>query len=176
MYRMLHAMKGISLPRLAAAAGLLGGGAAAGGWPAAEATCSSTINCTPLRSSSVVLAGDVGGTNSRLMLYEIVDGDTPKQGCKAPGRLLFERVYPNYKYNSMCDVVLKFVSDQKEDAASRGEGPAAVPKVACLAVAGVVTENSCRLTNIDWVINGGEIARAVGMEHVEIINDFVAQG
>eukprot|EP01043_Picozoa_sp_COSAG02_P031255 COSAG02_NODE_2031_length_10066_cov_115.646333_3_plen_438_part_00 len=147
---------------------------ASGGYcPAGYGTA---VSCAASRKSSVVLAGDIGGTNSRLMLYEVEDGDSPKQRCKAPGRLLFEKVYPNYKYDSMSEVVLKFVADQKEDAARRGDNPASTPTVACLAVAGVVAENSCRLTNIDWVINGGEIARAVGIEHVEIINDFVAQG
>ena len=147
--------------------------------PVAGAPGSSTTiaSCAPLQApSSVVLAGDIGGTNSRLMLYEVKDGDIPKQGSKAPGRLLFEKIYPNYKYASMSEIILKFIADQKVDAARRGSSPASTPSVACLAVAGVVAENTCRLTNIDWVINGGEIARVAGIEHVEIINDFVAQG
>ena len=51
-----------------------------------------------------------------------------------------------------------------------------VPSAACLAVAGVVFANSARLTNLDWVVTGTEISSKLGIERVEVINDFVAQG
>ena len=51
-----------------------------------------------------------------------------------------------------------------------------VPAAACLAVAGVVFANSARLTNLDWVVTGSEIAGQLGIGRVEVINDFVAQG
>ena len=36
----------------------------------------------------------------------------------------------------------------------------------------------CRLTNIDWVVDGDALAKHLGMEvgNLELINDFVAQG
>jgi len=50
------------------------------------------------------------------------------------------------------------------------------PVTACLAVAGVVTENRCLLTNLDWEINGHEIQQKHRIKNLELINDFVAQG
>jgi glucokinase len=50
------------------------------------------------------------------------------------------------------------------------------PQVACLAVAGVCSLNQCRLTNLDWLIDGKELQQRFSIEYVEVINDFVAQG
>ena len=157
---------GIGAARLTAA------GVAAG----AATWCVQPAVCKQQGSSSVVLAGDIGGTNSRLMLFEVADGDSPKQGSMAPGRLVYQKTYPNHSYASMVEVVQAFTADAAKAAEAKGEPPASTPAVACLAVAGVVSHNSCRLTNLDWRINGGEIADATGITHVEIINDFVAQG
>jgi len=45
-----------------------------------------------------------------------------------------------------------------------------------LAIAGIVTQNQCRYTNLDWVVDGEELGRTFSIPRVEIINDFVAQG
>jgi hypothetical protein len=154
-------------PAVLAAVAAAGSGVAAVAWlwpPQLLASCGS--------ATSVVMAGDIGGTNSRLMLFEVADSDTVVARARAPGRLIFEKVYPNYKYSSMAEVVSQFQSD----AARATTGSRPVVDVACLAVAGVVSHNTCRLTNLDWRVNGGEIASECGVGHVELINDFVAQG
>jgi len=73
----------------------------------------------------------------------------------------------------MIDVLRQFLIDA---AAQMGEESSLRISVVCLAVAGVVTDNVCRLTNIDWTIDGDEIEQTLRVGEVEIINDFVAQG
>merc|ERR1712216_401488 len=109
------------------------------------------------------------------MLYEVPEGEPIKRKQPPPGRLIYENTYPNLHFKSMSDILKVFLKDAQEDASKTGI-EAKGPNVACLAVAGVVTENSCRLTNLDWVINGRELRDAFGITHVEVINDFVAQG
>jgi len=110
------------------------------------------------------------------MLYQVAPDEPIERKKPAPGRLIFEKTYPNYTYTSMTAVVKDFFNDVAADAKSRSVAVPPVPTAACLAVAGVVTENQCRLTNLDWHIRGKELEEAFGITQVEIINDFVAQG
>jgi len=50
------------------------------------------------------------------------------------------------------------------------------PEVACFAVAGVAQQNQCRLTNLDWLIDGPGLSAKFEIPTIEIINDFVGQG
>lgn len=123
-----------------------------------------------------MLAADVGGTNSRLMLYRVEENEPIVKKQRAPGSLVFEKTYRNQRYGSMGAIMSEFLDDVQADAASKALPPVPPPKVACLAVAGVVTENQCRLTNLDWHIQGLQLSERFGIPRVEIINDFVAQG
>jgi len=46
----------------------------------------------------------------------------------------------------------------------------------CLAVAGPVKDNICKMTNLDWVIDGRAISKGYNIADVAVINDFVAIG
>ena len=48
-------------------------------------------------SSTTILCGDIGGTNSRLRLFS-VRADEHIDGAKVPGELLFEKEYANETY------------------------------------------------------------------------------
>ena len=101
------------------------------------------------------------------------------QSCSSScctGTLIFESKYANIEFKSLAEVVEKFIKDA--DAAAKTNGTDIQrPTSACFAVAGVVQANQCRLTNIDWVVDGDEMAKDLGIElgNLEIINDFVAQ-
>jgi len=128
------------------------------------------------RSPSTIgycLAADVGGTNSRFMLYKVNLDDVIHLNQKAPGELLLEIKYSNICFAKFADVVQAFFDDA--NVAQVVEGGIA-PEVACLAVAGVAQQNICRLTNLDWIINGPELGERFGIPVVEVINDFVGQG
>lgn len=50
------------------------------------------------------------------------------------------------------------------------------PTACCLAVAGPVRANSAVITNVNWVLDGAEMAQQLGIPDVLIINDFVGIG
>jgi len=126
-----------------------------------------------LSGTGLALAADVGGTNSRFMLYKIDLSEEIVNGKPAPGTLLYERKYSNINHSSFADVVQTFLKDATADGINGGR---VVPEVACMAVAGVAQQNVCRLTNLDWLIDGPELGDKFDIPCVEVINDFVAQG
>lgn len=124
------------------------------------------------KKERLVLAADCGGTTTRLMLYSVDPSEEVVNRKKAPGTLIFQKKYPNYLFGSLVEILQRFFQDASSDYGA--ELP--TPVVACLAVAGVVTQNQCRFTNLDWVVDGDNLASDLGIQRVEVINDFVAQG
>jgi len=120
--------------------------------------------------SKLVLSADCGGTTTRLMLYEVDWSDPVPKQQKAPGKLIREEKYPNIAFKSLQDIIRTFLFTD----CALPEG--SYPTVAVLAVAGVVLNNACRFTNLDWVVNGSELEVDLKIGRVELINDFVAQG
>ncbi|MEM8639467.1 MAG: glucokinase [Cyanobacteria bacterium P01_G01_bin.54] len=108
---------------------------------------------------TILLAGDIGGTNTRLKLY---------QGTGSQLTPLSEiQTYPSQNYPSLTPVVQEFFS---------GLQPAQTPTRACFAIAGPVQNNTSLLTNIDWQLDGNQLQQDLGLERVQLINDFVAIG
>ena len=128
-------------------------------------TLSSESHTTP---GGVILAADIGGTNSRMMLYYVAEGSEIKRQVAPPGELIYEFTYPNIEFKSMDEIVAKFLREASAHAKSNGKRDPGIPDVACMAVAGVVTENRCRLTNIAWTISGSELEDKVGISRVEV--------
>ena len=113
----------------------------------------------------IVLAGDIGGTNSRLALYEAAPAP-----AAAP---LFERTYPSGSHGSLDDIADAFLataSTALEGRVGKGHGVSS----ACLAIAGPVENNICRATNLPWVVDGRSLAARLGIERVRLLNDFYA--
>ncbi len=73
------------------------------------------------------LCGDVGGTNSRLQLFELLENGTAQQRAK--------RVFPSKSYSHLSVIIKEFLA---EVCLPNGETPLA----ACLAVAGPVKNNT----------------------------------
>ncbi|CAJ1397717.1 unnamed protein product [Effrenium voratum] len=84
-----------------------------------------------------------------------------------PDRMIFEKQYKNEKFESFMEVLRTFLLEA---------GLVKPPMLACLAVAGVVVENTARFVNLGWEISGRKIEEVLKIERVELINDFVAQG
>src|SRR5512133_2541868 len=113
----------------------------------------------------ILLAGDIGGTNSRLALYEA----TPIVVVTP----LFERTYPSTSHGSLDDIADAFLvaaSSALDGRAGKSKGVSA----ACLAIAGPIENNICRATNLPWVVDGRSLAARLGIERVRLINDFHA--
>jgi glucokinase len=101
-----------------------------------------------------ILAGDVGGTNSRMAVFE-ARGDRLEQ--------LWTTTFPSRQQKSLVDVVRAAASESNQaiDAASFG-------------VAGPVRDGVCRATNLPWTVDSRELATALSMPSVGLINDLEA--
>jgi glucokinase len=107
------------------------------------------------------------------MLYQL-DLRAPIELRKeAPGTVIFVQKYGNVRYPTFAAVMEAFFADAE---VAKAIDVGVRPEVACLAVAGVAQLNMCRLTNLDWLIDGPALQERFGIVYVEVINDFVAQG
>ncbi len=111
-----------------------------------------------------VLAGDIGGTNTRLQLVELAPGAM---------RVLAAYRYDSARYPSMALVLREFLDEP--DVRAQGRVAAA-----CLALAGPVHATAAgeivQFTNLPWAVDGAALARAFGFERLRLINDFQAIG
>jgi len=102
-----------------------------------------------------VLAGDFGGTSSRLALFEIAAGGSP--------RLQQHESYASREVEGVGEAVERFLAEQG----------APTVAAACFGVAGAVDDNRAHLTNLGWEVDGGELAKRFGFP-IELVNDLVA--
>lgn len=109
-----------------------------------------------------VLACDLGGTNTRLLLTRW-DGNS--------FQALNEHFYPSADYDGLAPILQDFLS--KLDQAAR-------PRSACIALAGPVNNSGdgqrARVTNLPWTLDSAALQDATGIEKVHLINDFQAVG
>jgi len=107
----------------------------------------------------MILAGDVGGTKVALALYEFSAGRL---------QVVREQKFPAPAYPGLTEVVRAFLG---RDHAERGEIVAA-----CFGVPGPVRDQRLKATNLPWELDSRVLARALGIEHVFLINDLEANG
>ena len=102
----------------------------------------------------MILSGDIGGTKTNLAYYDI-------QGSALVP--VFVKSFPSQEYGALTDVlsILKRDNPQRITAAAFG-------------AAGPIVEGHCRLTNLAWEVDSKEIADALGLKKVGLINDLAA--
>ncbi len=107
-----------------------------------------------------VLAADVGGTHTRLMLATS-DG--------AHYRSLRERHYVSADWPELLTILEDFLVDV-----------APRPTHACLAIAGPISDKNgtqqAQLTNLPWTLDSTQLAQRLGIARLALINDFAAIG
>lgn len=103
----------------------------------------------------MILAGDIGGTNTRLAL---VTGDGPRQL-----QFVHIQTFPSDPSTTLDRIVGAFL------AAHRCQ-----PEAACFGIAGPVRNGHVKLMNLDWVVDQRELSQALGIERVAVINDLEA--
>lgn len=103
---------------------------------------------------SRVLAGDVGGTTSRLAVFEVADGKLT---------LGVQRDYQNRDFSSLEMIIADFLSHVS-----------GTFELAALAVAGPVVNNTVSGTNLPWEISADAITKAHGIPEVVLLNDLLA--
>jgi len=101
-----------------------------------------------------VLGGDIGGTNTRLALFE-ADDDTP--------RLQVERVYPSADHDGLEEVVAAFLAETGGN-----------PRRAAFGLAGPVRGRTVRTTNLPWTVDADRLGDRFGFARVTLLNDLEA--
>ena len=104
---------------------------------------------------TLVLAGDIGGTNARLALAEV----------NAKARIVAEHGGKSQDIEDFGAFVVDFLSTTR-----------ARPERACLAIAGPVVGNAVSGTNLPWRVEAGVLGHRIGVNRVRLINDFAAIG
>ena len=104
----------------------------------------------------MILAGDVGGTHTRLAFFEQRNGHLEAAA---------EQIYPSGGHASLEEIVAEFIGSQKYHA-----------DAAAIGVAGPVRDGICRATNLPWIVDVRTLARRSGIARVALINDLEANG
>ncbi|HWC02768.1 MAG TPA: glucokinase [Methylomirabilota bacterium] len=102
----------------------------------------------------MILAGDVGGTNTRLAWFEVAGGKL------APG---VTRIYPSQRHASLDEIVEIFLR----------EAPGKIAH-ACVGVAGPVRDDRVDATNLPWGVDARSLAAQLRLDHVLLLNDLEA--
>jgi glucokinase len=111
----------------------------------------------------MILAGDVGGTKVHLALYNF-----------AGGRLqpVRDEKFPAHEFASLDAAVKQFLAAGDGTPATRPEEIAA----ACFGCPGPVRQGRLKLTNLPWTLDQHDLANALNIEHMFLINDLEANG
>lgn len=97
-----------------------------------------------------ILAGDIGGTKSRLVLSN-------------EKKIVLEQKFYNRYYTTFSEVLKDFLTGNKLKI-----------EKACFGIAGPIFHNRCEATNLPWVIDGEKIAQEFKIARVQLINDMEA--
>ncbi|MBZ5721287.1 MAG: glucokinase [Acidobacteriia bacterium] len=102
----------------------------------------------------MILAGDIGGTNSRLAFVDV---------STRPVRLVSVSVFPSREYSSLDEIVAKFVGSSNLQ-----------PTAACFGIAGPVRNGRVEASNLPWVIEAKRLANELHLDKTLLINDLEA--
>jgi glucokinase len=118
----------------------------------------------------IVLAGDIGGTNARLALFDV----KKKAHARPELETIFERTTPSRSLPSLDAIADDFLRAAEAETQGRiGPGGEGIDS-ACLGIAGPIENNRCHATNLPWVVDGGALATHLGISRVTLVNDFSA--
>ncbi len=103
------------------------------------------------------IVADIGGTKTAVATAEMTDGQVA---------LTAAHVFHNEDHDSF-DAVLAAYLSAVSDTDIEGLG---------ISVAGVVENNRCHMTNLDWLVDGGELRDRFDIKKVYLHNDLAAAG
>lgn len=102
----------------------------------------------------MILAGDIGGTNTRLAAFEAGDGVS---------QLGDAQMFSSRNFVSFEAILAQFFAEEK-------------PPVerACFGIAGPIRDGVCRTPNLPWIVDSRALAKQLQLEEVILINDLEA--
>jgi glucokinase len=105
----------------------------------------------------MLLAGDIGGTKTLLGLFDPVS---------ARPRPVLVRSFGTLDYDDLTTMIATFLKEG-------GATPAGID-MACFGVAGPVIDETAKLTNVPWFVDGRRVAEEFGTRWVILLNDLEA--
>jgi len=102
----------------------------------------------------MILAGDIGGTNTRLAFFE---------GTPDHLNPIHIEIFPSPQFSGPSEIVRKFLDMHK-----------AAVESACFGLPGAVRDGRVETTNLPWVVDSGQMATELGIGKVQLINDLFA--
>jgi glucokinase len=102
----------------------------------------------------MILAGDIGGTHTRLAFFDVVDGRFS---------LVSASVFPSREYSGLDEIVAKFVYTANLR-----------PDTACFGIAGPVRNGRVEASNLPWLIEAKRLADELKVKKAVLINDLEA--
>lgn len=107
-----------------------------------------------MRTASFLLAGDIGGTKTKLALYE----------CRGENlQCVHANSYASSRFAAFDRVVSDFLTQVPSPIGA-----------ACFGVAGPVSEGRCQTTNLPWVLDEEELVASTGIPRIRLLNDLQA--
>lgn len=117
---------------------------------------------------AMLLAGDIGGTKTILRL---VTAERVEAQPLPVLTTLYEQTFPSQDFIDLVPMVRQFMT-----AAASQLGEVPQPHHACFGIAGPVTNNAVKLTNLSWFLEAKNLQEELHIEHIRLINDFAAIG
>jgi glucokinase len=102
----------------------------------------------------MLIAGDIGGTKTRLALV------SPDKG---PRHFVAQQEYKSGDYKGLQPIIEAFLATTGAKITG-----------ACFDVAGPVIDGRAHLTNLNWTLQESELAEALHLSHVSLLNDLRA--
>lgn len=102
----------------------------------------------------MLLAGDIGGTNTRLAFFE-----------GTPDRLKAEHteIFPSAQFSGPAEIIKKFL----------GSSPRSLD-AACFGLPGAVVNGRVETTNLPWVVDSAHLSAELGIQRIKLVNDLLA--
>src|SRR5215471_8873814 len=102
----------------------------------------------------MILAGDIGGTSTRLGFFEVENGRL---------NLVVEQTYPSREHRNLEQILRAFISTHKLTA-----------DCAAFGIAGPVRHGRVETPNLSWVVDAQSLERDLNLKPVGLINDLEA--
>lgn len=102
----------------------------------------------------MLLAGDIGGTSTRLALVRV---DGPRLSVVAREK------YPSHEHAGLDEIVRAFTAKQQQHV-----------EHACFGIAGPIRDGRVHTPNLPWVVDAAALAAALKISDVHLINDLEA--
>jgi glucokinase len=110
----------------------------------------------------MLLAGDIGGTKTLLGLFD---------AAPARPRPVVVRSFGTLDHADLPTMIAEYLETEEARDARAAHGAI---ETACFGVAGPVVDDTVKVTNVPWFVDGRRVAAALGVARVWLLNDLEA--